>query len=300
MQSTKRSCVPEMEEIIGKEFKVLDKGFVRLIDYMGDDSAIVQAARVSYGQGTKTVNEDAGLISYLMRHRHTTPFEMCEIKLHVKLPIFIARQWFRHRTANVNELSGRYSVIKDDFFVPESHCISEQSKDAKQGRDKAIDPHKASMISQQIESHALDSFAKYNHLLEEYNLTREVARVILPQSAYTEMYWKIDLHNLLHFLSLRMASGAQKEIRDYANVIANDMVQKWVPKTYQSFLDSRVNSVNFIGQDLEHLASMMDRDKLVAFVEEHRNSKKGVMRELSDKLSKLIPANNRVDDGDNL
>lgn len=233
-----------INEIIGKEFQCLDNGFVRLVDFMGDDSSIVQAARVSYGKGTKSVRQDRGLVRYLMRHRHTTPFEMVEFKFHVKLPIFVARQWIRHRTANVNEYSGRYSEMKDDFYTPEISNIRPQSKSNKQGRgNEVFDNNEANVIKNKINNYQTQSFNHYEDLLET-GLAREIARINLPLSNYTEWYWKIDLHNLFHFLKLRMDSHAQYEIRIYAEKMA-EIVKAVVPVAYEAFEDYSLYGSNF-------------------------------------------------------
>ncbi len=245
---TKRATVKGIEELLYKPIKVLDHGFVRVIDYMGDDSAIVQAARVSYGKGTKQVNQDRGLINYLIRHRHTTPFEMCDIKFHIKLPIFIARQWIRHRTASVNEYSGRYSILANDFYLPVPENISPQSKINKQGRDEVgVAPEAAIEVLKILEKDAKSCYKHYIELMNEDDLgniidnektgiSRELARMNLTLNHYTEWYWKINLHNLLNFLSLRADSHAQYEIRAYANVML-DIVKAWVPYTYDAFVE---------------------------------------------------------------
>ncbi len=247
------------DELLDKEFKVLDHGFVRLVDYMGSDESIVQAARVSYGKGTKKVSEDRGLIRYLMRHKHTTPFEMVEFKFHVKLPIFIARQWIRHRTANVNELSGRYSVMKEEFYLPEPDDIRYQSTVNKQGR---ADEEVPDELKQEILNYLKDSqekaFSKYSSYVDD-GLARELARINLPLALYTEWYWKIDLHNLFHFLRLRMDPHAQKEIQDYA-IIMGDMVKAVCPIAYEAFMDYTFNAQFFSGTELGVL-----KDYLVDF-----------------------------------
>jgi len=230
-------------DLIGKEYKCLDKGFIRLVDYMGDDSSIVQAARVSYGKGTKTITEDKGLIRHLMRHRHTSPFEMVELKFHVKLPIFVARQWIRHRTANVNEYSGRYSEMKDEFYIPDIEQIRQQSTLNKQGRGSEVLPYDIALsIIEQFEKTQSQLFNEYSGLLEQ-DLARELARINLPLSNYTEWYWKIDLHNLFHFLKLRLDIHAQYEIRIYAEIIGN-ILKEIVPVAYQAFEDYLLNSIN--------------------------------------------------------
>lgn len=240
---TVRATSSELEEILYKPFPVLDHGFIRVIDYMGTDASIVQAARVSYGIGTKKSNEDQSLINYLMRHQHTTPFEMCEIKLHVKLPIFVARQWIRHRTANVNEYSARYSILNKEFYIPELSQLSAQSTSNKQGKnDEAFDAKKAMLISNMIEEASINAYDKYSYLIEDMSLARELARSVLPVNYYTEWYWKIDLHNLMHFLRLRSDSHAQYEIRCYANIML-DILKKWLPFTYEAFVNYKQNSI---------------------------------------------------------
>lgn len=238
---------------------VLDHGFVRLIDTMGDDAAIVQAARVSYGDGTKSVNDDAGLIRYLMRHHHSSPIEMCEIKLHVKMPIFVARQWIRHRTANVNEISGRYSILPNEFYVPAPENVAAQSKVNNQGRGEPLHPELRGLAVSKMEVHGGEAFDLYEALLdvdEGYGLARELARIVLPLNTYTEFYWKIDLHNLLHFLRLRLDSHAQYEIRVYAEAIA-EIVREWVPATWSAFEDYRLNAVTFSGKEMQVLAEII-------------------------------------------
>lgn len=227
----------------------LDHGFVRLVDTMGDDSAIVQAARVSYGEGTKTPSDDRGLIRYLMQHRHTTPFEMCEIKLHVKMPIFVARQWIRHRTASVNEMSGRYSVMPDEFYVPEPEDIQPQSTTNKQGREGGYNTAFQHEIGSLLHDRMGASFGDYNSLID-VDLSRELARTVLPLSTYTEFYWKIDLHNLFHFLKLRTDSHAQKEIRVYADAIS-DMVADWCPVAHEAWVDYQRDAVTLSRMEIE-------------------------------------------------
>ncbi len=250
---TRRATVPELDKILHTPFPVLDHGFVRVIDYMGDDAAIVQAARVSYGKGTKKKTSDAGLINYLMRHRHTTPFEMCELKLHVKLPIFVARQWIRHRTANVNEYSARYSVLDREFYIPGAESLAQQSTSNKQGRGQGLAADDAERIRKALSDNFEAVYDLYAYLLNEdgagnpedperIGIARELARLPIPVSAYTQWYWKIDLHNLLHFLSLRMDSHAQYEIRAYADVIGS-IAEKWVPAAWNAFLEYRLGSL---------------------------------------------------------
>ena len=240
------------KEFIGKEYKCLDHGFVRLVDYMGDDAAIVQAARVSYGNGTKSVSEDTTLIRYLMRNQHTSPFEMVELKFHIRLPIFVARQWIRHRTANVNEYSGRYSEMADDFYLPELSQLRSQSLLNKQARsDVEINSESSQIIISNMEKSQKESYNEYQDYLEK-GLAREVARINLPLSIYTEWYWKIDLHNLFRFLKLRMDKHAQYEIQVYAKTIA-EIIKQIYPISYQAFSDYILNSVTFSQPELSLL-----------------------------------------------
>lgn len=246
----------EVQALLGKEYRCLDKGFVRLIDVMGDDAAIVQAARVSYGSGTKKVHEDRGLIRYLMRHLHTTPFEMVEFKFHVKLPIFVARQWIRHRTANVNEYSGRYSEMKDEFYVPEPDQVRAQSAMNKQGRaDTAFDADQAEKIRTSMQQTQDMLYGQYQDLLST-DLAREIARINLPVSNYTEWYWKTDLHNLFHFLRLRIDPHAQYEIRVFGEAMA-EIVKAAVPLAYEAFEDYILHARRFSRLELEALRSML-------------------------------------------
>ena len=244
-----RTSVPEMDALLNKEFPVLDHGFIRVVDYMGDDSAIVQAARVSYGSGTKTVNEDQGLINYLMRHRHSTPFEMCEIKIHVKIPIFVARQWIRHRTANVNEYSARYSILDKEFYTPKPEHIAMQSTLNNQGRGAILGTAEAKSVVQRIGDHSEDAYALYESLLESDGISRELARMTLPVNYYTQWYWKTNLHNLMNFISLRSHSHAQYEIRVYADVLL-EIMRSWVPFTHEAYVNFREEGVNFSGKAL--------------------------------------------------
>ena len=248
--STLRATVPKLEAILYTALPVLDRGFVRVVDYMGDDAAVVQAARVSYGRGTKTSRTDQGLINYLMRNWHTTPFEMCEIKLHVKLPIFVARQWIRHRTANVNEYSARYSILDREFYVPAADQLAQQSTTNRQGRGEAISHEQAVAVQQLLRADAERTYDHYERLLNETaegevidesstGIARELARVGLSLNFYTQWYWKIDLLNLMHFLRLRADAHAQYEIRAYAQVITSEVLARWTPKTYAAFNDYR-------------------------------------------------------------
>ena len=250
---TKRVIAPKLEKVLYKSFKALDHGFVRVIDYMGNDSSIVQAARVSYGKGTKQLNQDKSLINYLLSHRHSTPFEMNEIKFHVKLPIFVARQWIRHRTANVNEYSARYSILDNEFYIPNSKELKPQSKTNNQGRSGDLNENEKKMYMRVLRENSKDSFQKYNFLLNQNDdeakpdldrqgLTRELSRIVLPLNSYTQWYWKIDLHNFMHFLALRFDEHAQYEIRVYAEIMLN-LMKKWVPLTYEAFLKNRLDSL---------------------------------------------------------
>lgn len=242
----------EAEEILDKEFKVLDKGFIRLVDYLGTDERIVQSARVSYGEGTKTYRENAGLIDYLLRNRHTSPFEQVVLTFHIKMPVFIARQWVRHRTARLNEISGRYSVMKDDFYVPENNDISPQSQDNRQGRmTESFDSAKSNSIRETLIEGQRESYKEYTNLIEK-GLARELARINLPLSIYTELYWQIDLNNLFHFLELRMGAHAQKEIRLYAQVLFN-ITKHVAPQACTSFENHILGSTRFSKQELAEL-----------------------------------------------
>ena len=244
--------VPAAEEILDKAFPVLDKGFVRLVDYMGGDARIVQAARVSYGEGTKSFREDAALIDYLLRHEHTSPFEQVILTFHVKLPIFVARQWIRHRTARVNEVSGRYSIMKDDFYLPAPADVAPQSEDNRQGRSEAAySPEEAAAVIERLAEGQKAAYASYKGLIEG-GLAREIARVDLPLSLYTEWYWQIDLSNLFHFLSLRLDSHAQKEIRAYAQVLL-EAARAVAPAACASFENYRLKAVRFSGEEMEEL-----------------------------------------------
>jgi thymidylate synthase (FAD) len=249
---TRRVTVPALEEILYEPLPVLDHGFVRVVDYMGDDAAVVQAARVSYGRGTRRLNEDRGLINYLMRHRHTTPFEMCEIKFHVKLPIFVARQWIRHRTANVNEYSARYSILDNEFYLPPPEQLAEQATSNRQGRGHTLKPAAARQVLDRLRREAERAYAGYQDLLNEGgsgaeldptrpSLARELARINLSLGFYTQWYWKTDLHNMMHFLSLRADPHAQYEIRAYAETMLG-VLARWVPMSHAAFLEYRMNA----------------------------------------------------------
>ena len=268
-RQTLRVTVPALEELLYTPVSLLDHGFIRVVDYMGDDSAIVQAARVSYGRGTRRVSDDRGLIRYLMRHRHTTPFEMCEIKLHVKLPIFVARQWIRHRTANVNEYSARYSILDREFYVPDADVIAVQSDANRQGRGEALSPEDAARVQSLLREDANQAHNHYELLLNEYpngkprnpnrpGLARELARINLSLNFYTQWYWKVDLHNLLNFLALRADTHAQHEIRVYAEAILQRIVRIWVPMTYEAFCDYRLNAKLLSGNALSVVRALVN------------------------------------------
>jgi thymidylate synthase (FAD) len=255
-----RPSIPALDAILGKQHKVLDHGFIRVIDYMGDDSSITQAARVSYGKGTKQISEDKGLINYLMRHKHTTPFEMCDIKFHIKAPIFVARQWLRHRTSSVNEYSARYSILSKEFYIPTPEHMAVQSTINKQGRDEALPSDTAQKLIEILQADAERCYADYEYMLSE-GLTRELARINLNLNYYTEWYWKVNLHNLLHFLKLRVDSHAQYEIRVYAETIL-DVVKLWVPFAYQAFEDYILNSYTLSKKALDTVIAMINGEQV--------------------------------------
>ena len=269
--TTVRPVALALEKVLYQPFKVLDKGFIRIVDYMGNDSSIVQAARVSYGKGTKKKSLDEGLIRYLLRHKHTTPFEMCEIKLHVKLPIFIARQWIRHRTANVNEYSARYSILEDEFYIPKIANLAEQSSSNKQGRGKKINEDLAAKIIKILKDDSTRCYNNYLWMLNENNtqgydetrdsLSRELARINLTLNTYTEWYWKIDLHNFMHFLSLRADHHSQFEIRAYADVLIK-ILKKWVPITYKAFCSYILNSTELSQEALQVIKKLIKGKKV--------------------------------------
>ena len=257
------------EDILDKGYPVLDKGFVRLVDYMGGDTRIVQAARVSYGEGTKTVREDKALIDYLLRNKHTSPFEQVILTFHVKMPIFVARQWIRHRTARLNEISGRYSVMSDEFYLPNQNEVRIQSKDNKQGSSsEAIDPELAQKVIDALRQEQASLYRNYQGLLED-NIARELARVNLPLSLYTEMYWQIDLHNLFHFLKLRLDAHAQYEIRVYAETMAK-IVQTVSPMAYQAFEEHILYGQKFSQTELELILASLDKEKFLANLEQSK------------------------------
>jgi len=270
--STKRVTSPELEKVLYEAIPVLDHGFIRVIDYMGDDSSIVQSARVSYGKGTKKVSTDEGLIRYLMRHWHSTPFEMCEIKYHVKLPIFIARQWIRHRTANVNEYSARYSILDKEFYIPAKEQLSAQATNNRQGRGELITGEQADEVLKILKDDAVRTYDNYEKMLNERfdgtiidekksGLARELARMNLTLNSYTQWYWKTDLLNLMNFLFLRGDSHAQYEIRVYAEKML-DTVKKWVPISHAAFLDYRVGAAHLSSKGLKIVKSMINGNKI--------------------------------------
>jgi len=272
--TTKRVVAPELEKILYEAMPVLDHGFIRVIDYMGDDSSIVQSARVSYGKGTKKVSTDEGLIRYLMRHWHSTPFEMCEIKYHVKLPIFIARQWIRHRTANVNEYSARYSILDKEFYLPDPKNLAAQSKSNRQGRGNIIEGDQAKEVLELLKKDAEKTYENYEMMLNERydgtiidekktGLARELARMNLTLNTYTQWYWKTDLLNLMNFLRLRADDHAQYEIRAYADAML-ETLKKWVPITYEAFMDYRAGGTEVSAKGKIVIQKLIKGEKVLA------------------------------------
>ena len=296
--STKRVTSPELEKVLYEAISVLDHGFIRVIDYMGDDSSIVQSARVSYGKGTKKVSTDEGLIRYLMRHWHSTPFEMCEIKYHVKLPIFIARQWIRHRTANVNEYSARYSILDKEFYIPAKEQLSAQATNNRQGRGELITGEQADEVLKILKDDAVRTYDNYEKMLNERfdgtiidekksGLARELARMNLTLNSYTQWYWKTDLLNLMNFLFLRADSHAQYEIRVYAEKML-DTVKKWVPITHAAFLDYRVGAAHLSSKGLKIVKSMINGTK-VSFEDSGLSKREwNELMELIDKKNLIV------------
>jgi thymidylate synthase (FAD) len=269
---TKRVTAPKLENILYEAIPALDHGFVRVVDYMGDDTSIVQSARVSYGKGTKKVSTDEGLIKYLMRHWHSTPFEMCEIKYHIKLPIFIARQWIRHRTANVNEYSARYSILDKEFYLPSQENLAAQSTSNRQGRGDVLEGEQAEKVLEILKGDAERTYDNYETMLNQKfdgstidegkkGLARELARMNLTLNTYTQWYWKTDLLNLMNFLRLRADSHAQYEIRVYADIML-DTVKKWVPITYEAFMDYRVGGTEVSSKSKEVLKKLIKGEKI--------------------------------------
>jgi thymidylate synthase (FAD) len=292
---TRRPTVPALEAMLFEPMPVLDHGFVRVIDYMGDDTAVVQAARVSYGRGTKAVSEDRGLIRYLMRHRHSTPFEMCEIKYHVKLPIFVARQWIRHRTANVNEYSARYSIMDREFYLPAQEQLAAQSAQNRQGRGAVLQGAEAERVLNLLREDAGRNYDHYQEMLNEdeagqvldpgrEGLARELARMNLTLNAYTQWYWKTDLYNLLNFLSLRADAHAQYEIRVYAEAMLDSLIA-WVPAVAEAFRDYRLGAVTFSAQMLSILRRMLQGE---AVTQPDSGLSKREWREMMEKLGRPV------------
>ena len=277
-QPTLRATVPGMEQHLYTAHNVLDHGFIRVIDYMGDDAAICQAARVSYGKGTKSVQNDEGLIRYLMRHWHSTPFEMCEIKLHVKLPVFVARQWIRHRTANVNEYSARYSILAREFYIPAPDALAAQSVVNNQGRGEALSGAEADRVLNYLRDDAMRCYDHYEEMISQdgqQGLARELARMNLPANVYTQWYWKVDLHNLFHFLRLRADAHAQYEIRVYADAIC-EVVKDWVPAAYKAFEDYRMGGATLSATALACIQRMLKGEEVT---QENSGMSKGEWRE---------------------
>jgi thymidylate synthase (FAD) len=269
---TRRATVPALEDILYQPIPVLDHGFIRVVDYMGDDGAVVQAARVSYGRGTKQVSADRGLINYLMRHRHTTPFEMAEIKYHVKLPIFVARQWIRHRTANVNEYSARYSILDNEFYIPAPEHLAAQSSANRQGRGDVLEGEEAARVFDLLRDDSERAYQHYEEMLNEnaagetlddnrQGMARELARMNLSLNFYTQWYWKTNLHNLLHFLSLRADAHAQYEIRVYADAML-DALNRWAPHPYEAFMDYRMGAIGLSAKGLSVVKRLIAGEQL--------------------------------------
>ena len=282
-KSTLRAVSDGMESLLYHAHPVLDHGFVRVIDYMGDDSAIVQAARVSYGAGTKHVSNDEGLIRYLMRHWHSTPFEMCEVKFHVKLPVFVARQWIRHRTANVNEYSARYSILDREFYIPAPEHLAAQSTVNNQGRGELLQGEEAARVLEILKSDAARCYESYESMLSQEGqagLARELARMNLPANIYTQWYWKTDLHNLFHFLRLRADTHAQYEIRAYAEVML-DITADWVPLATAAFRDYRLGGATISAKGLDALRRMLAGEEVT---QESSGMSKGEWREFKEVL----------------
>ncbi|MEM6587288.1 MAG: FAD-dependent thymidylate synthase [Pseudomonadota bacterium] len=283
-QNTLRVVAPGMEKHLYTAHEVLDHGFVRVVDYMGDDNAICQAARVSYGKGTKSVQNDEGLIRYLMRHWHSTPFEMCEIKLHVKLPVFVARQWIRHRTANVNEYSARYSILDREFYIPAPDQLAAQSVVNNQGRGEALTGDEAARVLEILKADSTRTYDHYEEMIsqdDQQGLARELARMNLPANIYTQWYWKVDLHNLLHFLRLRADAHAQYEIRVYAEAMCK-IVADWVPFAYAAFEDYRLGGASMSATALDCIRRMLKGEDVS---QENSGMSKGEWREFKAVLN---------------
>ncbi|MEO0702857.1 MAG: FAD-dependent thymidylate synthase [Pseudomonadota bacterium] len=288
---TLRATAPGMEQHLYSIKPVLDHGFVRVIDYMGNDSAIVQAARVSYGAGTKHVQNDEGLIRYLMRHWHSTPFEMCEIKLHVKLPVFVARQWVRHRTANVNEYSARYSILDREFYIPAPEALAAQSTVNNQGRGATLQGAEAQRVLDVLRDDSTRAYDNYQAMLSQDGqdgLARELARMNLPANIYTQWYWKVDLHNLFHFLRLRADTHAQYEIRVYADAIC-EMVKDWVPFAYAAFEDYRMGGATLSAKAIDCVKRMLAGEEVT---QETSGMSKGEWREFMGVVGARMESSN--------
>ena len=296
LHQTRRATVPALEDLLYLPIPLLDHGFIRPIDYMGDDAAIVQSARVSYGRGTRRISDDRGLIRYLMRHQHTTPLEMCEIKLHCKMPIFVARQWVRHRTANLNEYSARYSILDREFYIPSQEVMAAQSQTNRQGRGQQLSTEQAQQVQELLYQDAMRAYDHYEEMLNEdregqprdpsrMGLARELARMNLSLNYYTQWYWKIDLHNLLNFLRLRADPHAQHEIRVYADAILHLLVRPWVPLAYEAFLDYQLNARTFSSQEMVLLKTILGKHQ--AELEELRPTVKMSQREWEEMLEVL-------------
>jgi thymidylate synthase (FAD) len=292
IHETRRATVLAMEALLYQPIPVLDHGFIRVIDYMGDDAAVVQAARVSYGAGTKKIREDAGLINYLMRHRHTSPFEMCELKIHVKMPIFVARQFLRHRVASANEVSGRYSILDREFYMPVPEQLATQAKTNRQGRGEVLSDVESARVLEILRADAASAYTHYEEMLNEIDgqivdperqgLARELARMNLPVSLYTQLYWKMDLHNLLHFLNLRADAHAQYEIRVYAEAII-DVIKQWVPLTYAAFMDYRMGAYELSAKGLAAVRRLLRGEQVDR---ESTGMSPGEWRELMETLER--------------
>ena len=278
MNQTNRVISSGLENILNKRFDMLDHGFIRVVDYLGNDSSIVQAARVSYGSGTKKKREDKGLIRYLMRHQHTTPFEMCEIKFHVKLPIFVARQWIRHRTASVNEYSARYSILDNEFYIPEKENLQLQDKYNKQGRRNEVSEVEAKLIQSLLDRESKNAYENYESMLKS-GLARELARMVLPVNFYTQWYWKVNLHNLMNFLKLRVDKHAQYEIRVYAEKML-DILKLWVPITFKAFEDYKINGTTLTAHERQLIIN--ETDTYITF--EHSGMSKREWTEFKEKF----------------
>jgi len=298
-KTKQRANVPELDAILERKFQVLDQGFIRLVDYLGTEARIVQAARVSLGRGTTTPQRDAELIRYLWRNKHTSPFEQLQITLHCKLPIFVARQWVRHRTARLNELSGRYSKLPDEFYVPGLGRVQYQATENKQGSEGSLPKDEASQIVRVMNAGRVLTHSNYEGMVKR-GVARELARIDLPLSTYTQWYWQIDLHNLLHFLMLRCSEHAQWEFRQYANTIRDEIVRRWVPTVWQAFEDFTLKALHFTQPEVGLLASVINARKLKKLVGQVENDSArkelaaqiGVstteLKEVSDKLQRLL------------